>query len=80
MPIQRETLAGVIEKLLKINIDERGRIYIPQAVRDRFSIKLGERLYMKIEDNHFGIYTPVAINRLQLTRLIAGEDDGVQKP
>jgi predicted adenylyl cyclase CyaB len=67
MPIDRETLTGFIEKLLKINIDERGRIYIPRAVREKFSIKLGERLYIKIEDNHFSIYTPAAVNRLQLT-------------
>lgn len=76
MPIERETVTGIIENLLKTRIDERGRIYIPKPVRERFLIELGERLYIKIEGNHFSIYTPAAINRLQLTRNTVGEEHG----
>jgi len=47
MPIQSESITDAIEKLFKIKIDERGRIYIPCPVRQRFSIKLGEKLYLK---------------------------------
>lgn len=64
MPIERENITNIIEKFFQTRIDERGRIYIPQSVRERFSIKLGERLYIKIENDHFSIYTATTIKKL----------------
>jgi len=64
MPTEWETLIDIIEKFLKTKIDERGRIYVPRSVRQRFSIKLGERLYIKLENNHFSIYTTTAIKKI----------------
>lgn len=78
MPIQSESITDAIEKLFKTKIDERGRIYIPRPVRQRFSIKLGEKLYIKIENGYFSIYTATAINKLQLTGNPTGDKHDFQ--
>ncbi|MDH5448136.1 MAG: AbrB/MazE/SpoVT family DNA-binding domain-containing protein [Candidatus Bathyarchaeota archaeon] len=75
MPVKRENIMEIIENFFKTKIDERGRIYIPKSVRQRFSIKLGERLYIKLENNHFSIYTATAIKKLQLTRKLSGKEN-----
>lgn len=69
MPIEREDVTDILEKFFKTKIDERGRIYIPQSVRQGLSIKLGERLYIKLENNHFSVYNTTAIKKLQLTTI-----------
>jgi len=52
-----------LENLRKARLDDRGRIYIPKVVRERLQIKLGERIYIKIENDHFAVYTTKAIKK-----------------
>ena len=53
-----------LEKLWKTKLDERGRIYIPKEVRETLQITLGERIYVKLENDHFNVYTSKSIKRL----------------
>lgn len=68
MPVIRESITEIMEQFFKVKIDNRGRIYIPKSVRQRFSMKLGEKLYMKIESDCVSIYTATAVNKLQAAR------------
>jgi len=59
-------LADILEKLetLRIaKIDERGRIYLPKAIREQLQIKLGEKIYIKIEKEHLVLYTTSALRK-----------------
>jgi len=53
-----------LEKLWKTKLDERGRIYIPKEVRETLQITLGERIYVKLENDHLNVYTSKSIKRL----------------
>jgi len=53
-----------LEKLWKTELDERGRIYIPKEVRETLQITLGERIYVKLENDHLNVYTSKSIKRL----------------
>jgi len=46
-----------LENLYKVRLDERGRIYVPKVVREKLQVKLGERIYIRIENDHFAAYT-----------------------
>lgn len=50
-------LVEVLEKFFKTAIDYRGRIYIPKEVRRKLLIREGDRVYIKIEKDHFRVYT-----------------------
>jgi len=66
-PSGKNELAGILEaleKLWKTRLDERGRIYIPKEVRETLQITLGERIYVKLENDHFNVYTSKSIKRL----------------
>jgi len=52
-----------LEKLYKARLDERGRVYIPKVVRERLQIKLGDRIYIKIENDHFSVYTTRSVKK-----------------
>jgi len=52
-----------LETLCKARLDERGRIYIPKVVRERLQIKLGDRIYIKIENDQFTVYTTRSIKK-----------------
>lgn len=54
--------------LFKSTLDDRGRIYIPKSVRERFSIKLGDTIYIETNEESFSVYTRRAIEK-QLTKL-----------
>lgn len=59
-------MADILEKLetLRIaKIDERGRIYLPKAIREQLQIKLGEKIYIKIEKEHLVLYTTSALRK-----------------
>jgi len=57
-----------LEKLCRVRLDERGRIYLPKVVRERLQIKLGDRIYIEIENDHFAVYTIKAIKK-RLTQI-----------
>lgn len=72
MPIQREDInyvVKVLEKFFKTTLDERGRIYVPKEIRNRLSIKLGAKIYIKIQGDHLILYTTRAI-RKELTQRV----------
>jgi len=52
-----------LETLYKARLDERGRIYIPKVVREGLQINLGDRIYIKIENDHFTVYTTRAVKK-----------------
>ncbi|MGB9778682.1 MAG: AbrB/MazE/SpoVT family DNA-binding domain-containing protein [Candidatus Bathyarchaeales archaeon] len=51
----------ILEKFFKTAVDYRGRFYIPKQVRKILQIKEGERVYIKIEKDHFKVYTAKAL-------------------
>jgi len=53
----------VLEKLCAVRLDERGRIYLPKIVREQLQIKLGEKIYLQIESDHFSVYTKRALKK-----------------
>lgn len=63
--MKREDIAEILERFFKTRIDERGRIYLPQPVRQRFSIKPDETVYIRIESDHLSIYTALALRKMQ---------------
>jgi AbrB family looped-hinge helix DNA binding protein len=59
-------LAEIFEDLEKVYIarlDERGRIYLPKVVRERLQMKFGDKLYVKILDDHIAVYTIHAVRK-----------------
>ena len=60
MPVTRESLTDAVrmlENLFKTSLDGRGRLYLPKEVRDRLSIKEGDKIYIKVENNSLILYT-----------------------
>lgn len=55
--INLSDLVEALEKFFKTTVDYRGRIYVPKEVRRRLLIKEGDRVYIKIENDHFRVYT-----------------------
>lgn len=66
MPVKREDVTSIIkvlESFFKTPLDARGRIYLPKEVRDRLSIKEGDKIYIKVESNHLILYTTKMIEK-----------------
>jgi AbrB family looped-hinge helix DNA binding protein len=66
MPVKRESLTRIIkmlENLFKTTLDARGRIYLPKEVRDRLFIKEGDKIYIKVENNHLILYAAKMIEK-----------------
>ena len=66
MSVKRENLTHIIkmlENLFKTTLDYRGRIYLPKVVRDRLSIKEGDKIYIKVENSHLILYTTKMIEK-----------------
>ncbi len=66
MPGERESLTSMIkmlEEFFKTALDDRGRIYLPKEIRDRFSIKEGDKIYIKVEGNRLVLYTAKMIEK-----------------
>jgi AbrB family looped-hinge helix DNA binding protein len=62
----KTTLTEIFETLEKFRatrLDHRGRIYIPKVVRERLQLKLGDRIYIKIENDHFKVYSTEGIKK-----------------
>jgi len=59
--IKMSSTIEVLEKFFKTTMDYRGRIYIPKQVRKILLIKEGERVYIKIEQDHIKVYTAKAL-------------------
>lgn len=53
---RKKDMTDIAEKLVKAKIDNRGRIYIPIYVRRKLSMKLGDRLLIRIEEDHLKIH------------------------
>jgi AbrB family looped-hinge helix DNA binding protein len=66
MPVTRESLTDavrILENLFKTSLDGRGRLYLPKEVRDRLSIKEGDKIYIKVENNSLALYTTKMIQK-----------------
>ncbi|MCW3976997.1 MAG: AbrB/MazE/SpoVT family DNA-binding domain-containing protein [Candidatus Bathyarchaeota archaeon] len=57
----------LLDNLYKSKLDDRGRIYIPKPVRERLSIKPGDTIYLKTNEESFSVFTRRAIKK-QLTK------------
>jgi AbrB family looped-hinge helix DNA binding protein len=55
-------LIEALETFFKTTVDYRGRIYIPKQVRKKLLIKEGEKVYIKVENDHLKVYTAKAIH------------------
>ena len=51
----------MLDKLFRSKLDERGRIYVPKVVQERLVMKKGDRIYIRVENNHFIVCTARAI-------------------
>jgi AbrB family looped-hinge helix DNA binding protein len=56
-------ILAALEKFRTVRLDERGRIYVPKTIREKLQIKLGDKLYIKMENSHFAVYTSNAIKK-----------------
>jgi AbrB family looped-hinge helix DNA binding protein len=54
---------GAVFSGFKSKLDDRGRIYIPKPVRERLFIKPGDKMYIRIEDESFWVFTTRAIQK-----------------
>lgn len=59
----RINIIELLDKLFKSKLDARGRIYIPKTVRKKLSLKPGDKIYIKIEDESFIVFTTKAIKK-----------------
>jgi AbrB family looped-hinge helix DNA binding protein len=59
----RISIIELLDKLFKSKLDERGRMYIPKIVRERLSLKPGDKIYIRIEDEAFIVFTLEAIQK-----------------
>jgi len=53
----------LFERAFKAKVDGRGRIYLPKGVRERLSLKPGDKLYILIDGETFMAYTIGAIKK-----------------
>ena len=59
----RISIIELLDKLFKSKLDERGRIYIPKIVREKLSLKPGDKIYIKIDDETLVVLTMKAIKK-----------------
>ena len=59
----RISIIELLDKLFKSKLDERGRIYIPKTVREKLSLKPGDKIYIKIEDESFIVLTIKSVKK-----------------
>ncbi|UCE96255.1 MAG: AbrB/MazE/SpoVT family DNA-binding domain-containing protein [Candidatus Bathyarchaeota archaeon] len=52
----------MLESFFKTNVDSRGRIYLPRVVREKLSIKTGDKIYLKIQNDCIIVLTSKAVN------------------
>ena len=68
----RESIADSIEEILskfaKTMVDDRGRIYVPKAFRERLGIKEEGEVYIKLEEDHLQVYTAKFLGREVYTK------------
>lgn len=51
----------MLESFFRSKVDSRGRIYLPKEAREKLSVKAGDRIYLKIEDDYIIVLTLKAI-------------------
>lgn len=52
-----------LENVCIARVDERGRIYLPKLVRERLRIEFGDKVYIKLLDDHITVYTAKAVRK-----------------
>ncbi len=64
-PLSRNkiNIIELLDNLFKSKLDERGRIYIPKPVREKLSLKPGDKIYIRIKDEFFIVFTVKAIQK-----------------
>ncbi len=51
------SIEEILSKFAKTMVDDRGRVYIPKTFRERLTIKEGDEVYIKLEEDHLKVYT-----------------------
>lgn len=59
----RTSIIELLDELFKSKLDERGRIYIPKIIREKLSLKPGDKIYIKVENESFMVFTAKAIKK-----------------
>ena len=57
----------MLESYFKSKVDSRGRIYIPKEAREKLSIKKGDKIYLKIQNDYLIVLTSKATNMNKFT-------------
>ena len=52
----------ILESFFKSKVDSRGRIYLPKGAREKLSIKKGDKIYLKIQNDCIIVLTLKAVN------------------
>ena len=51
----------MLESFFKSKVDRRGRIYLPKEAREKLSIKTGDKIYLKIQNDCIIVLTSKAV-------------------
>jgi len=57
----------MLESFFKSKVDSRGRIYLPKEVREKLSIKTGDKVYLKIQNDCIIVLTLKALDMNRFT-------------
>jgi len=58
-----DSIEEILSKFAKTMVDDRGRIYVPKAFRERLAIKEEDEVYIKLEEDHLKVYTAKFLSR-----------------
>jgi len=62
------SIEEILSKFAKTRVDDRGRIYVPKAFRERLAIKEEDEVYIKLEEDHLKVYTAKFLRREAYTK------------
>jgi len=58
------SIEEILTKFAKTMVDDKGRIYIPKAFRERLAIKEEDKVYIKLEEDHLKVYTAKFLSKI----------------
>lgn len=51
----------MLESFFRSKVDSRGRIYLPKEAREKLSIKTGDKIYLRIQNDCIIVLTSKAV-------------------
>jgi len=62
------SIEEILRNFAKTMVDDRGRIYVPKAFRERLAIKEEDEVYIKLEEDHLKVYTAKFVSKETYTK------------